>query len=273
MAAADRCRPCGPGLGTVPGHLGGGCGAGGAGEQAGIEGRPSRWAFGFRAQWARWPRAEGARAGLAAALALLGAGGLVLLAGLVLSGGTAGSEAAQLAPDVPGQLALLLTCLALVPNAAVWGASYALGPGFSLGVGAHAYAWSAAQLPPLALPLLVAAPAPGRSAAGCAALALALAPGLTAGWFLRGTDGFVRTLQAALASALVAGACTAAATLLAGGVLGTDALSHVGPDPLLSGAAAAGWTFAAAVPTATLSHWVQTRRGRRGRSLPLSPTR
>ncbi|WP_443045843.1 cell division protein PerM [Streptomyces sp. KY70] len=47
-----------------------------------------------------------------------------------------------LAGDWSGRVAVLLLAVSLVPNAALWGAAYGLGPGFALGTGATATRWA-----------------------------------------------------------------------------------------------------------------------------------
>ncbi|MCZ9338552.1 DUF6350 family protein, partial [Streptomyces sp. TRM76130] len=83
-----------------------------------------------------------------------------------------------------GQLSVVLLCLALVPNAAVWAAAYSLGPGFALGAG-HLVGPSASApatlLPPV--PLLAAVPdaGPGTPLYWTVG-AVPLAAGVTVGW-------------------------------------------------------------------------------------------
>lgn len=72
-------------------------------------------------------------AGLGTAV-LVGGGALLLGASLTWHGGAARMSFLQLTEGLSGRFAVLLLCLALIPNAAVWSASYGLGPGFALGV-------------------------------------------------------------------------------------------------------------------------------------------
>lgn len=117
------------------------------------------------------PRTEGRRHVAAAAGRAAGAGVLVLAAwrrsagGRVprLARGAARDSFLQLTEGLSGRFAVLLLCLALVPNAALWAAAYALGPGFVLGAG-HTTAPLAAAAPVALLPpfpLLAAVPAGG----------------------------------------------------------------------------------------------------------------
>ncbi|NUP24932.1 MAG: hypothetical protein HOZ81_54535, partial [Streptomyces sp.] len=76
-----------------------------------------------------------ARAGGAGMAVLVGAGAVLMGASLVWHGAAVRGSFSRLTEGWSGWFAVLLLCAALVPNAAVWAASYALGPGFVLGVG------------------------------------------------------------------------------------------------------------------------------------------
>ncbi|WP_244181739.1 DUF6350 family protein [Streptomyces curacoi] len=111
-----------------------------------------------------------ARARFGAAARAAGAGGAVLVGGgallvggsLVWHGGAARESFVQLTEGWSGRFAVLLLCMALVPNAAVWAAAYALGPGFVLGAGHVVGPLSAAPAPLLPpFPLLEAVPDAG----------------------------------------------------------------------------------------------------------------
>ncbi|MFK8912632.1 DUF6350 family protein, partial [Streptomyces sp. YS-3] len=78
------------------------------------------------------------RAGSAGTAVLLAGGALLAGTALVWHLGAAEDTFQRLAEDWPGRLAVVLLALALVPNTAVWGAAYGLGPGFLLGAGAVA---------------------------------------------------------------------------------------------------------------------------------------
>ncbi|MEU3709271.1 cell division protein PerM [Streptomyces catenulae] len=217
------------------------------------------------------------RAATAATLALLGSGAVLTLAGLVLHAGTARRDLLVLAPDWVGRGTVLLLCLALLPNAAVWGAAYALGPGFTTGAGALAAplgTTAPAVLPHF--PLLAALPAPGPGtpltwsvAAGPVLAGVLLgryvalaAAGADAGrpWRRRTTLG-----MAALAAGCC-GALTAALAALAGGALGTGSLAFFGPSWWLTGLAATAWTALTGLPVALLLRAcrLHTRRKRSG---------
>ncbi|WP_042401031.1 cell division protein PerM [Streptacidiphilus carbonis] len=203
------------------------------------------------------------RAALCGAVALLGAGAAVLTLALLLNFGAAGALAAQTAPDLAGRLALLLLCVTLLPNGAVWAAAYALGPGFALG-GRLAPLTVAATTAPPAFPLLTAVPTSGGGSAAWLLLALPVVSGAAVsgcvgraaechGWRLTATAGVA--LIAAVGTAVLAGLCAA----VSGGSLGTHALAAVGPSPWWTGLAALGWA-AVGVPGALLVRLLLSRR-------------
>ncbi|MFI1622450.1 DUF6350 family protein [Streptomyces lydicus] len=106
------------------------------------------------------PRAAAAlQAAGVALLTLLVAGALLTLLALGLHAGRVRQDFLQLAPDWAGRATVLLLCLFLLPNAAVWGAAYGLGPGFTLGAGSTIGPLGASPHPvPPPLPLLGALP-------------------------------------------------------------------------------------------------------------------
>jgi len=213
------------------------------------------------------------RAAGAGAAALVGGGALLVAVSLVGHGGAARASFLQLTEAWSGRIAVLLLCLALVPNAALWGAAYALGPGFVLGAGRVTGPLGsdpAPLLPPF--PLLSAVPDAGPGTPLTWAVAgVPVAAGLTVAWFTAraASPGVGRTpwsgwrtaANAALGALLCAGALAALAAL-AGGPLGSDALAHIGPVWWQTGAATLAWTAPVAVPTAVgLRAWrLRTRR-------------
>ncbi|WP_223776291.1 DUF6350 family protein [Streptomyces sp. 135] len=103
-----------------------------------------------------------ARAGAAGAVALVGGGALLVAVALVLRVGPVTEAFAQVTEVRSGQFAVLLLALALVPNAAVWGAAYGLGPGFAVGAGSVAAPVAVDAGPRLPrIPLLEALPEAG----------------------------------------------------------------------------------------------------------------
>ncbi|QMU72654.1 DUF6350 family protein [Streptacidiphilus sp. P02-A3a] len=196
------------------------------------------------------------RAGAGAGAALLGGGALAFAVSLLLRFGAAGTVSAQLAPDLVGRFSLLLLCATLLPNAAIWAAAYALGPGFALGGGFTPLATAATQPP--AFPLLAALPGPGRSPLGLLPLAVPVVAGVVAAVLLgraAGEWGVLATVRAGVAAAGCAGVLAAVCAGAAGGTLGVSALAGVGPSPWWTGLAALVWTLAVAVPGALLVRW------------------
>jgi hypothetical protein len=205
------------------------------------------------------------RSAVAGTVVLLGGGALLVAVALVWHEQPVRDSYLGLSGDWAGRAAVLLLSLVLVPNAAMWGAAYGMGPGFALGTASTVTPLAFTGRPALPnFPLLAAVPAHGTGTApNWAAAAVPVAAGVTIAWFtvrraapargvgepawgLRGT-----ALTAALA-ALGCGACTAVLTAAAGGPLGTGALAEFGPVWWLTGAAAVAWTALLGVPGALL---------------------
>ncbi|MDX2762968.1 cell division protein PerM [Streptomyces europaeiscabiei] len=219
------------------------------------------------------PRTEGRRHVVAAAgraagagvLVLAGGGALLVAVSLVWHGGAARDSFLQLTEGLSGRFAVLLLCLALVPNAALWAAAYALGPGFVLGAG-HTTAPLAAAAPVALLPpfpLLAAVPAGGGSPVYWAVGAVPLAAGVTVGWFTAARAAAVRTAPwsawrtatATFLAALMSAAAFALLALLAGGRLGVAALTAFGPVWWQAGGAAGAWVGVVGMPVALTARW------------------
>ncbi|WP_448318613.1 cell division protein PerM, partial [Streptomyces sp. CO7] len=103
------------------------------------------------------------------AVALVCGGALLAAIALVLHAGDAGAAFGRLAGGWVSGVTLLLLCLALLPNAAVWAAAYALGAGFLLGPAMVAPLGAGGTVPRLPVfPWLAAVPTgtPQREAAG-----------------------------------------------------------------------------------------------------------
>ncbi|MET9097785.1 cell division protein PerM [Streptomyces antibioticus] len=212
------------------------------------------------------------RAAGAGAAALVGGGALLVAASSVWHADAARGAFLQLTEGWSGRFAVLLLCMALVPNAAVWGAAYALGPGFVLGAG-HVVdpllSDPAPLLPPF--PLLAAAPEAGPGGLwNWAAGAVPLLAGVTVGIFVaragallgQGEDGWSRrrTAGVVVAAAVVCGALVGTLAAWAGGPLGVGALTRFGPVGWQVGGAVVLWVVAAGVPVGL---WVRGRRGRK----------
>ncbi|WP_405483330.1 DUF6350 family protein [Streptomyces anulatus] len=211
-------------------------------------------------------RAEAAcRSAAAGVTVLLGGGALLVAVALGRNAGAAQDAFLGLAGDWPGRFAVLLLAASLVPNAALWGAAYGLGPGFSLGTGATATPLGLDGTPAVPhFPLLAAVPdqGPGSLLNG-AALAVPVAAALAVAWFTarraapadapRAQAWSTReTVRVTLLAALGCAAGTALLTAVAGGPLGTGALREFGPVWWLAGPAALVWTAGIGVPAALL---------------------
>jgi hypothetical protein len=210
----------------------------------------------------------------------VGGGALLLMASLVWHGGAAQTSFLRLTEALSGRFAVLLLCLALIPNAAVWSAAYALGPGFALGTHHTVDPLSSAPAPLLPpFPLLAAVPDAGTGTPlNWLAGLVPLAAGVTVGWFVarvavgqrgdgggelaevngsRGTGGRAstpwpqgRTAATALLAAALCAVVLAVFAELSGGPLGGAALARFGPVWWQTGGAALGWLAVVAVPTA-----------------------
>ncbi|MEX2969337.1 DUF6350 family protein [Streptomyces sp. C184] len=220
--------------------------------------------------------AAGRAAGFALA-ALLGSGALLTLLGLGLHAGRVGHDLLQLAPDWASRATVLLLCLVLLPNAAVWGTAYGLGPGFTVGAGSTVGPLGTSAHPVLPqLPLLGGVPdaGPGSPLTWAVAVLPLVAGALLARSVARpgdqgppGAPGEPWSWWVtACVAALGAGFCGAAMALLAGlsgGALGTGALSAFGPSWWRTGLAAAGWTALTGIPGAVVLRAWRRHVGRR----------
>ncbi|WP_242625619.1 DUF6350 family protein [Streptomyces sp. BK022] len=255
-------------------------GAAGVGVWAGA-GRPHPPVSSRLPHWVRGDTlGTAARAAGVATAVLAGGGALLLGASLVWHGETARLAFTQLTQGWTGRLTVLLLAVTLVPNAALWSASYALGPGFALGAGhlVHPLASDPAPLLP-PFPLLAAVPDAGAGTPLNWAVALVpVAAGVTAGWFVAASA--VRRARPWLhwsagrsigVLALAALLCALALTLLAelsGGPLGTSTLSRFGPLGWQTGPAAALWLLLLGTPVTLMARAWRLRGLRRGGALP-----
>ncbi|MFL6130039.1 MAG: DUF6350 family protein, partial [Mycobacteriales bacterium] len=158
--------------------------------------------------------------------------------------GRVGDLARTLDPGLVGGGVLVVGCILLLPNAALWAVAYAAGPGFAVGVGTGISPFAAVLGPVPAFPLLAALPQDGSPPPAVrAVLLLPVLAGVAAGVVLvrslppepATTDGARHRMLPAAGWGLVAGLAAAVAlTLLAavaGGRLGDGYLAAVGPSP------------------------------------------
>ncbi|MFJ4120222.1 DUF6350 family protein [[Kitasatospora] papulosa] len=203
------------------------------------------------------------RSAAAGTLALLGGGALLVAVALVWHAGAARESFLGLSGDWAGRISVLLLAGALVPNAAMWGASYGLGPGFALGASSVATPLAFTGPPALPdFPLLAAVPSHGPgTGANWAATAVPAVAGLVVARFVaRGavpvrerreeTWGQGRTALVAGVAAVGCGIGAAVLASASGGPLGTGALAEFGPVWWLVGPAALAWTAVIGVPVA-----------------------
>ncbi|MFD9934952.1 DUF6350 family protein [Streptomyces massasporeus] len=211
-----------------------------------------------------------ARASAAGVAVLLGGGALLVVVSLAWHGAATQASLLRLTEGWSGRFAVLLLCVALLPNAAVWGAAYALGPGFALGAG-HAVGPLASApapfLPPF--PLLAAVPEAGRGTpVHWAAGVVPVVAAVVVGWIVargavaaeRGGTGpgstraagwsTGRTVRAAALASVLCAAVLAALSGLSGGPLGAGVLSRFGPVWWQAAAATLAWLGMLAIPTA-----------------------
>ncbi|MFD4942501.1 DUF6350 family protein [Streptomyces sp. NPDC058239] len=205
------------------------------------------------------------RSAAAGVAVLLGGGALLVAVALVWHAQAAQQSFVQLSGDWAGRIPVLLLALVLVPNAAVWGAAYGLGPGFALGTASAVTPLAFSGRPALPVfPLLAAVPAQGPGTVlNWAAGAVPVAAGVTVAWFTvrraapahAGREEAWSLRETALTAGLGAVGCgvgTAVLAAAAGGPLGTGALAEFGPVWWLTGAAALAWTALLGVPVALL---------------------
>ncbi|MFD4654841.1 DUF6350 family protein [Kitasatospora sp. NPDC058444] len=212
-------------------------------------------------------------AALAAGAGLVAAGGLLVVCSAVLDAVAGGGRGTALLGSGPAAvLGLVLLALALLPNAVLWGAAYAVGPGFAVGAGTAVSPTGAVLGPVPEFPLFALLPADGpggwRLVVAVLPLLAGVVPAVLLGRAAAGRRLAVSgvgapagerpgpwppaaTVVAALAAALWAGAGAAVLGWLSGGALAAERLAWVGPLPW-TGPAAAGWIALVAVPGALL---------------------
>jgi hypothetical protein len=183
------------------------------------------------------PRLRSVILGMLAALALLAVCGAILSAVSLMVHISAYKQAVTaLNPGIFGSVLLLLASLCYLPNSVIWAVAYALGPGFSFGIGtAVAPSGSALGAIP-AFPMLAALPV-GEKAAfpawlGFFVLIMPYLAGALAG-LMTVRIAPTPTLEAAPLWGLVTGTLTAVVigfgAKFSGGPLGAGRLASVGP--------------------------------------------
>ncbi len=200
--------------------------------------------------------ADAARTGLAAVAFLIAAGAAAGGLALALAGGAAADMLASFRAGVAGQAGITVLCLVFLPNLAIWGAAYLLGPGFAAGAGTVVSPGDVLLGPVPAVPVLAGLPSGPLSGIGPALLGVPLIAGLAAGILLarrsplseRSWGGL---LGAAALAGPVAGIVLQLAAAASGGALGSGRLSQLGPVDwrvglFATGVIAVGTVFGAA---------------------------
>lgn len=204
------------------------------------------------------------RPGLWGAFATFGAGLVLALVMVVIHLDRIGRLYEALGADPVGTSMLSLGQLTILPNVAIWAASWLAGPGFGFGEGT-AITWS--QSNPGLLPLipgLGAVPDPGPLPAGLwLAVLVPVAAGGFVGW--RALRELARLSSWQVKAKTAASACVVAAMVLslasalAGGSLGAARLSAVGAPSLVFGASVLVELLLGAAVVVGLSHLRATR--------------
>lgn len=212
----------------------------GVGHEAGLL---SRW-FARIPELARISLAGGA----AATAGLLAVGSLLTVVSAIANSGRVGELANALDAGVLGSAVLAVGGAIITPNAVVWAASFAMGPGFAVGAGTSVSpagvelglvpAVPALGALPAALPgwitwLVLAGPLLAGVVAGLT-VSRHVRPATNARWFSPGPD-----VGAAAASGLVAAVAMGLLAFLSGGSAGADRLTEIGPVPWQAAAVAA----------------------------------
>lgn len=203
--------------------------------------------------------------GMLAATGTLLVGGLVLfLVALGMNLPEAVEITRSLGPGVVGGSLLLIVQLAYLPNAVVFAVCYALGPGFAMGASTVVAPTEVSVGAVPALPMLAALPSNGA--------APVLSLGALAVPFLAGAIGGVLTQRSApdvvseaaplwgFVCGVTTGLLFAALAGVAGGSLGAQRLSDMGPSAWQVGVVAALEVGVAAAVAAWIANWWYTRK-------------
>jgi hypothetical protein len=193
---------------------------------------------------------DGIRTGVVATFLLLAAGAGTAGLAVATGGGEAGDMIGAYRTGVVGQAGITVVSLGYAPNAAVWAASFLLGPGFAVGTDTvvRTTEVSIGALP--AVPLFAGLPEGPLGGVGGAVLAVPVLAGMGAGWLLARRmlfsaaarqappPGWAALLGAAVVGGPVAGLLLGGAAFLSGGPLGGGRLAEIGPSywPVTAGA-------------------------------------
>ncbi|WP_342751403.1 cell division protein PerM [Murinocardiopsis flavida] len=204
---------------------------------------------------------------IGATATLLLTGTLLFLTALILNMGDAIALTRALSPGIIGGTLLIVLQALYLPNAVIFGASYAVGPGFAVGADTMVAPTGVALGPLPQLPMLAALPDNGP--APVLSLAALAAP------FLAGAIGGALTLRRAptqvneaapmwgFACGAATGLVCAALAQLAGGPVGAQRLADVGPSAWQVGLVTALEVGLSAAVVAWLANWWHFRTARR----------
>jgi hypothetical protein len=181
---------------------------------------------------------DAVRVGIAAAALTVSAGAGVAGLCLAFRGADAANVLGSYRAGVLGQAGITMLCLAYLPNLAVWGAAYLIGPGFSVGVDTVVSPGEVLLGPVPGLPVLAGLPSGPLSGLGSALLAAPLVAGACAGWLVarrsrgarRAAGGWPEIVGTAALAGTVGGLLLQMMALMSGGGLGSGRLAQLGPD-------------------------------------------
>jgi hypothetical protein len=199
------------------------------------------------------------RPGLWGAFAIFAAGLGLTLVMVIMHLGRIGRLYDTLGADPVGAVMLTLGQLTVLPNVALWSASWIAGPGFGLGADT-AVTWTDSNpgLLPL-IPGLGAVPAPGPLPAGLwLSVLVPVAAGALVAWRSLRVVARLSSWQAkaktAASGCVVAALVLTLASALAGGSLGASRLGRLGAPSLMFGTAVLGELLLGAAVVICLSH-------------------
>ncbi|SDY74649.1 hypothetical protein SAMN05444365_103332 [Micromonospora pattaloongensis] len=196
------------------------------------------------------PLRHGVRTGVVGALLVLGAGAGAAGLAVATGGGDASDMIGAYRTGVAGQAGITAISVGYAPNAAIWAASYLLGPGFAVGAGTVVRTTDVTLGPLPAVPLLAGLPNGPTGGVGAVLLAVPVVAGIGAGLLLgrrwrraAQRDGtpveWGGLLSSAVIAGPVAGGVLGLAAMASGGPLGGGRMAEIGPVPWQVAAAAA----------------------------------
>ncbi len=198
-------------------------------------------------------------AGTVAALGVAAAGALLVAAMLAVDLGAAANVLSHLHTDAAGGALYTVLVAGVAPNAALFGASYVVGPGFAVGTGTTVSTGMVALGPVPAFPLMAALP-PNGPAPWWTSLFLAIPVllGIVAGHLARKAypcRGYDVAAARGLGGGAVAGLLLGSAMALSGGAVGPGRMAEVGPAFTAPTVAAMMAVGLGALVGAVLTHW------------------